>query len=162
MHRCPLWAPLLGITPERVVCIDLLHTLHLGVMLGFVRHCLWVLLRSHVWGYLEATQEEGFRVAVAGLRAELFGWYHDFNEEDVTRVADLVPSMLGSLSDPILKAKGAETYGLLLFAISALQRHAGKVGVQGATLVAAGKYLHRYVVVCRVAPVQPSPRQQQD
>jgi hypothetical protein len=46
LHRSPLWGEKLGITPERVLCLDLMHTLYLGVILGFVRMVIWKLLLS--------------------------------------------------------------------------------------------------------------------
>ena len=32
LHRTPLWNPRLGLTPSRVICVDVLHTCHLGVL----------------------------------------------------------------------------------------------------------------------------------
>jgi len=47
-HRCPLFDAALGITPKRSIALDLLHTLHLGVMLVWCNIALGMLLLSGI------------------------------------------------------------------------------------------------------------------
>ena len=53
------------------------------------------------------------------LKHELFGWYAARRRmhptERLTRLGNITPKMLGSISDRKLKTKGAETWGVLLF-----------------------------------------------
>jgi hypothetical protein len=109
LHRFPLWDDVLGISPTRTLCFDLLHTMYLGVMQGFVKLILWRLLMTGVWGAFESNDEESFKVAVMCLRHELFRWYEvrarSHRHENLTRLADLVPNMLGSRHDHALKTK---------------------------------------------------------
>ena len=49
-HRCPLWDIDIGITPSKTIAIDLMHTLHLGVMQEYAKEAVWLLLLSPVWG----------------------------------------------------------------------------------------------------------------
>ena len=43
-HRCPLFAQCIGVSLVSSVCVDLLHTLHLGPMLIWCREAMWLLL----------------------------------------------------------------------------------------------------------------------
>ena len=91
-HRCPLWDASLGITAPDVVVFDTLHTLNLGVMQLFVKCALWKLIKAGAWSGFGT---EGLAVQVCALRHELFAWYKTYKDEELTRVADFVPSMIG-------------------------------------------------------------------
>ena len=74
-RRCPLWDPALGITAGRVICYDMLHTMHLGVMHSFVHFSLWRILLSGAFPAREATAAENRQTKVMLLRNEIFSWY---------------------------------------------------------------------------------------
>ena len=162
MRRCPLWDEDLGITPVRVIAYDLLHTMHLGIMQVFAQFALWQVLKSGIWGSLESNQAERERVAIMHLRHELFSWYKEFKAERLTRLCDLTPSMLGTAASPKLKSKGAETYGLLLYLLFALDRHSVALGTYAAPLLAAGTALKKYLACCRKSGAQMSVAAEQE
>ena len=74
--RCTLWDPMLHITPNAVLRIDLMHTLHLGVMIEFGKEAVWSLLGDGVWHTdLELTEAEALKVKLALLRHDLWAWW---------------------------------------------------------------------------------------
>lgn len=81
-----------------------------------------MLILAGVFG--DASTHEGLPAALLGLRNKLMRFNNIYEQshkgEKLTRVSDLVPSMLGEANDQKLKTKGAETWGLCLFLISEL------------------------------------------
>eukprot|EP00969_Alexandrium_andersonii_P050824 2233455-Alexandrium_andersonii.AAC.1 len=57
-HRCPLWDATIGLTPSRVLAVDMLHTYYLGSLQVWGACAIWALLLSGVWGAFEPTAEE--------------------------------------------------------------------------------------------------------
>ena len=159
-HRCPLMDPALGITPNRSICFDLLHTLYLGPMQSWCRHVIWVLLLGGIWGILETTISEQVITGILRLRSELFSWYKEraklFPMENLTRVADLTPKMVGTAAEPKIKTKAMETFGMLLFLIDMLVKYAGTIGDDAGRFAEAGRMLVRYVEIVRGSPVNMS------
>ena len=153
LHRFPLWDEDLGITPGRVLCLDLLHTLYLGVMLNFCRLLLWKLLLSGRWGMTAGTGHEALIVAVMCLRHELFSWYtsrrRSHPQENLTELSDLVPNMFGSMADPQLKTKAAETYGVLVFLADNMDKYVESFGADARRYKEAAGLLLRYVEICK-------------
>ena len=94
------------------MALDLLHRYHLGVMLVYCRHVVWEFLRSGVWGVAAS-----IKTSALGLRSELRAWYasrrQSHSTENVTQNADVTPSLFGSMEDPKLKTKAAETWRML-------------------------------------------------
>lgn len=160
MHRCPIYDVSMGITCPQVVVFDVLHTLHLGVMQSWVKCVLWKLIKAGVWRGLGG--DDGFQNSVAALRHELFAWYRSYKEEELTRVADLVPSMLGKETSGTLKTKGAETYGLLVFCLVALRRYGEALPGAAAQLLAAGQSLKQWVDALKNSPVVVSVKTMQE
>ena len=78
-------------------------------------------------------------------------WYGEHRQEHpaqvLTRLNDLTPNMLGPKTAPKCKTKAAETWGLFLFLIAMLQKHAYVVGAAGARLHRAGSSLVRMVEI---------------
>ena len=113
LRRCPLFDPRIGVTPCRSIALDLLHTLHLGVMKSFCAFAIWRILKSSIWGGVQPTEAERVSVAMLSLRAELgaffVAWARDTPGELLTRITDITPKMLGTENDPRLKLKGGET-----------------------------------------------------
>ena len=153
--------PALGITPCRSICFDLLHTLYLGPLTSWCKHVIWILLLGGVWGVLETTQGEQVIMGILRMRAALLDWYKAraklFPHENLTRVADLTPKMVGTAAEPKLKTKAMETFGLLLFLIDMLTQHAGVIGADAARFAEAGRMLVRYLEIVRSSPVNMHP-----
>lgn len=168
LHRMPLFTPLLGLSPDSFA-LDLLHTLHLGIMNRYVCCCIWRLFRADVWNVVAAgaahTADEALQMNCMRFRADLFDWYRARQRahpaENLTRLEDITPGMVGSNNAPLLKAKGAETKGLLLFVVE-------KVGAlrdsldQGPILKAAGVELVTFLRLIDEFPPVLTPRQHQD
>ena len=153
LRRCPLWDPSIGLTPTRVIVLDVLHTLFLGVMNMFVCVAIWRMIKSGIWGKMQSTATEAMQVFVMTLRSNLMGWYRQYRrlhpEADLTEVADFTPGMLGTETKPHLKVKGAECYGLLLFIIEMYEVHKNTLGQDGERLLLAGKALESFVAIQR-------------
>ena len=63
----------------------------------------------------------------------------------LTRLNDLTAKMVGTRAEPKCKTKGAETYAMVLFLVSACRAHASLVGAAGHRLERAGSALLRLV-----------------
>ena len=114
LRRCPLFNRDIGLNPNTAVALDLLHINHLGVMLLYCRCVAWEFLRSGVWGVAASNRTENFKISVLGLRSKLWAWYASRRlshpTENLTQVADVTPGLFGSMEDPKLKTKAAETW----------------------------------------------------
>ncbi|CAE7032303.1 unnamed protein product [Symbiodinium sp. CCMP2592] len=112
-------------------CVDVLHTWHYGPMSTFIAHSLRHLLRSPVYrpSASDLDKEEADKLALLTLRAELWSYYKRRRENDEdgmwrkkgTEVWNLSLTMLAG---KYLKAKAAETHGLLGFVVDRLEKHA--------------------------------------
>ena len=108
------------------VALDSLHTDHLGVMLA-CRHVAWEFLRSGVWRVAASNRTKNFKTSVLGCRSELWAWYasrrQSHSTENLTqvKVADVTRSPSGSMKDPKLKTRAAETWRMLLFLVHCLR-----------------------------------------
>lgn len=114
LFRSPLWAPDLGLTPTKVVAVDLLHTFHLGVLLAWCKACIWLFLDQAIWGQGESTAYEQQVVGLRMLKAQLDAWYNQYDqanpEHKATRISVVTPKMLGVGSVRKLKTKAMETF----------------------------------------------------
>ena len=105
---------------ETHLTIDVLHCLHLGVLMTYCKVVIWLLINGGAWGQ-HGSQEETFHAAVLAIRVELnqfYGARHRAHPtEGLTRISSFRHKTLGDPSDPKLRAKGAETWGFLLFLV---------------------------------------------
>ena len=115
LHRCPLCETRLGVTPQRSLCIGVLHILFPGTLQRFCWLAVWALLQTGVWGRFEQTQDERRHVAIQALFSELQGWYKRMYQEgkDKTRFSGLTLNMLGTPAKFHCKLKAMETMGFL-------------------------------------------------
>eukprot|EP00969_Alexandrium_andersonii_P011270 489530-Alexandrium_andersonii.AAC.1 len=69
----------------------------------------------------DLTSDEHLLLMVMKLKSELLAWYaarrKTHPQENITEVQDLTVKMLGSVTKQKIKAKAAESYGLLLFSV---------------------------------------------
>jgi hypothetical protein len=147
-HRNPIFDPELGITPKRSVVVDVLHAFFLGILLVYCRFVLWRLILSGAYGHVGTSQESLIAVILV-LRSNLMRFYPRYESqhkgEKLTRVSDLVPSMLGDANDQKLKTKGAETWGVCVFLIAELEQKNEFLGADGSRLLHAGQLLEQMV-----------------
>lgn len=165
-RRFPLFDEALGITPTTVIALDLLHTLYLGVMQSLCKTALWHLLVAPVWGVTSANAPERIVLHLLRLRSQLMDWYSSrarmYPDEHLTQVADLTIKMLGSESNPKLRTKAMETYGIMLYLIDALERHERDLPPCCRALREAAIALERFIQICkRHGSVLPASAQQE-
>jgi hypothetical protein len=132
-HRNPVFSTETGIVPERVLVIDWLHALSLGVYKYFISHLWHMLFKYNVYGIGQCTDHEHILMSVGRLRNELFHWYNTERDEGRahSRVQNLTPEMVGTATSHKLGTWGAETNGLLLFSQHLLSVHRDKLTAPG-------------------------------
>ena len=148
-HRCPLFAPSFGLAPSRALALDILHTLHLGVANSFAVLLIWRLILGGAWG---PSAGDYFAIAVLRLRRDLWDFYTAYDSshaEKLTRVADLVPKMLGTPSQQMLRTKAAETWGMVLFLSAMCSKYPDALGPDLPPLQGAGHALINYMAVLK-------------
>ena len=115
----------------------------------WVRVAVWEIIDSRRFG-TAGTQEEQLALSILALRASLMNWYkarHRLNpDEKLTRVPDFNARLVGKKSDPLLRSKGAESYGLLLWCIDILKQYNRRIS-QWQHLLQAGEHLARIVAI---------------
>jgi hypothetical protein len=151
-HRCPIFSRRSGITPESI-CIDELHTLHLGVFQDYIGAVVWALFDTDVWNMREGLTDDSYhQKAALRLKAELFAWYRKTRklnpEKPLYQMGDLQLTMLGTRDKPGISAKAAESGTLLAFAFD-LAKLYRLVLPHGSALVGAGEALMKYMEVTR-------------
>jgi hypothetical protein len=97
-HRNPVFSEETGIVPERVLVIDWLHALSLGVYKYFISHLWHTLFAYDVYGIGKVTDHEHITMSVARLRGDLFIWYAAELAQGRahSRVQNLTPEMVGT------------------------------------------------------------------
>ena len=158
LHRNPLWDERLGVMPARVLTVDILHTLHLGLFAHWCRLAVWRLLDSNAWAPQGMSAEERVSTSVSCMRNELDAWYksHPAEGESFTRVHELTVKMFGTKSDPSLKLSGAETWGFLKYLLWALQRYSAKLRGDWQWIFQSGQKLEALYVLLQDAGMNPA------
>ena len=103
-HRNPLWSRRPGLLPE-LICVDELHTLHLGTFQDFSLAVLWQMLDYDAFDMRGGMSDGEYRpLAVMRLRGELFRWYSLQKQEGraVHELQDFRLSWLGTADRPAL------------------------------------------------------------
>ena len=123
-RRNPLFDPGTYITLD-CICLDILHTLHLGVVMRFVSECWWHLINHNAWGVPDTTKEAKFEACVGRLRVDLFAWYKKRRAKDpqasVSELNQFTAKMIGAEGSGYLATKGHETKWLLAFTAEEMQ-----------------------------------------
>jgi hypothetical protein len=144
-HRNPLFDMELGITPQRSLTVDLLHCIYLGVLLGYCKLVVWHLLLAGKWGRL-STLVETVQYAALRLKHDLETWYssrHQLDRTEKLTRAHVTAAKVGSSSDPKLRLKGAETYGVFLYLVDVLGADGARWGPEGLRYLEAGASMKR-------------------
>jgi hypothetical protein len=149
-HRCPIFSRRSWILPD-IICVDELHTMHLGIFQDYILAVVWQAFDADVWqcrGHLP--DDAYFAQAALRLRAELFKWYREERIRNPTQplhqLGDLQLQMLGTREHKQLHAKAAESGTLVRFAYDLAVRHRT---VLGSALVHCGSGLMQYLEVTR-------------
>lgn len=160
-HRSPIIDSALGVTPNRSIAIDAMHSLLLGPFLSWGKLALWKLLMSGIWGAYEENNESRLRIAIMACRTALVSWY---KAEQVagrfhTRIDFMTAKMVGTPTNPTLKLKAMEAHGFALFLIHCLETYRVP---DAHDLLAAGRLMVRLVAVMKAAPPRLSVQTNQD
>ena len=136
----------------RVLTVDVLHTLHLGIFADWCKQTVWCLLDASVRDRRPVTAEEKHQVCILCMRNELGEFYtarrQSHPDETLTRANDLTVKLFGSRNEPALKMSGAETWGFMLYLLSALKSHGPSLPPLRKRLFEAGQRLeHIYSVM---------------
>ena len=151
-HRNPLFADK-RICTALAICVDELHTLHLGIFHPYLAKVLSSAVEDDVYMVGRGIDKGTARIlTVTRIRADLWAWYTDQQKTDpntpVYRLADFVPSMFTANK---IGTKAAESGSLLHFVVHLLREKAQAFKNSGA-LIAAGEPLLRYLHVTRHSP----------
>ena len=120
-RRNPLFSLAIGLTINSL-CVDILHTVHLGVLARYISFCWWQLCLSNSFGLVGPTENELVSRSVDVIRLELFRWYKTYRRQShdhalLTELEDLQVKHLGDKGNLTLKVKGAATRPLLPFTL---------------------------------------------
>ena len=152
-HRCPVFSAEIGITPDRVLGVDWLHTLSLGCFQVFGIGVFHALVTAGVWAELNSTKDVQLQESVRRMRAELFVWYgtEATSGRSWTRVQNITAKMVGTAEAQLHKLHASEANGFVHFAAELLQRH-GHLLINQAAWEAASKALLRIYALIKQHP----------
>jgi hypothetical protein len=139
------------------LALDPLHGIHLGIMMRFVVFCLWLIVDADAYGMGCSTDMERMLGNVWHMRAELWTHYQNMRRKvtdaggryNVTELGNLTYKMLGDRDALKMKAKAAQTLGLLPFVIMLLRKFSNTLGDVGMNCLAAGEALMRFMDILK-------------
>ena len=135
--------------PTRIQhCIDVLHTLYLGVALRYVSEVIWRVLEA-------MPSRLSLEERVQRLKCELFAWYDAQGIASNNRLGELTLKMLGRNREA--KFKAAETGVLVPWAVSLCRKYPS-LSHCGAMLEAGQAYVE-YMALLNSSPPCPTPAQ---
>ena len=132
-RRLPILQPDLGITLD-TFCIDVLHCLYLGPVKDWCCAVLWAMVDYNVFGVAHANVDTRLPLTVLRIRELLWDFYNRWQGahpgEDISRLEDLTPGMIGSSAHRNLATKAMETKWRLQFAAGRRVARGRYCGVQ--------------------------------
>ena len=160
LHRNPLFSEATGVTPDRVLVVDWLHTGPLGVVGYFLAALTGRLIHADAWCSGRDSKHERLQMSALKLRSELFAWYATESAagRQHCRAQDLTWGMLGSADDPKLKLHAAEMMGFLYFAATLIDRFGAILGPAKIECVRVRDSLQRIHEVLKKNPMGCPPR----
>ena len=154
-HRNPLFDDTLGTSPAATLTVDVLHTIHLGVMHSFSRYLVHWMLSNGMWGR-HPTAEETIEAGSVVLKVELKVFYRQrhrqYPAENLTRVSFSRKVIGDRAGNNVLRTKGAQTWGFFLFLLCRLEANVQRLGPEAAILLEAGKALREIVLIWDRSP----------
>eukprot|EP00974_Lingulodinium_polyedra_P024486 2369838-Lingulodinium_polyedra.AAC.1 len=155
-HRCPLFDAAIGITPRRCLTKDSLHVLFLGVMHTLCKVTVWELLASRTFSAL-GVQDERVAASIEWIDQDLDRFYKRHRTlhptEELTRITAFTSKVVGSARERKFAAKGAQTWGFLLYLIDLFERLRPRLHTDCHCLFFAAKSLVEIVGIWHRAPV---------
>ena len=144
-----------------MMCVDELHTMHLGVFQNYILVVIWHAIASNVSGIRGGLPEHPYiQLMVNRIRVEMTRWSHEQKRlnpgKPIYELKDFRASMIGTPDRPTLHAKAAESGSMLAFAVHFVRAHAPKMP-RGAALLGAGEGLLTYMLVTRSNPCRMPP-----
>ena len=120
---------------------------------------MWRWISARLWHVTAVSAEDRVKLMIGLVRSDLLVFYREWDathgDRKITRVPDLQKSKLGSSSEPMLKYKAMETFGLCLYLADRIGKHTALVE-QGAQVWEAGRALLRLVELMKSQPAQVS------
>ena len=112
-RRNPLFDnPALGFEPSRLLVVDQLHAVNLGVMQAWCKFVIWEQIEKGLWTK-QSTLHEQFEASALVIRTDLKKFYTDWDRSSegkkLTRISRFSTKHLGKPDDRTLRTKGAET-----------------------------------------------------
>ena len=159
-HRVPLFDDALGVSID-TICVDALHCLYLGPAMDWCCAVLWSLIDQNVF-QVPGPLDQRVQVTVLRIKSDLWGFYKRWQAahpgQDLTRLEDLTPGMLGSNTARKLATKAMETKQLMPFCLELLQAHGPAIG---STLVGQlrgiGEAMNAFIAVMAEQPFAMAP-----
>ena len=128
-HRNPLFSERLGTTPQRVLTLDWLHILSLGVWKQCLGPFVQTLFQQDVWQTKTTTVESRAEASTLRMKSDLFAWYASEKSagRTPTEVQNIVPTMFGTAQHPCFALHGSETNHFMRFAHTLVERFSEKI-----------------------------------
>lgn len=166
-HRNPLFSADTGIT-IRVLCVDPLHCLYLGVFQVHCSNATWAMIEADVFRTGQAghnTAEERLQASCLMLQTNLHTWCRrrrqTHPQERFTEVQDITPNMLGLRGQQRLGLKGGETKTYMQFMQHCLAQFSGQIE-NGQHMLTGGQALLDHIDVMKQSGRKFTAAQQQD
>ena len=157
-RRNPLF-DIVGVSVWTLV-VDILHCLFLGVARDYCASVLWWFVQREIF-IQGRPREETLALTVLQIRRVLWEWYPQETrrrpDETLTRLEDLVPSMLGPERKPEMSTKGAETKWFVYFCVFLLRRYEDNLDRVGKMLLRCGVALMNIIDIYRDSPARLPP-----
>jgi len=93
-HRCPMFDPCIGTTPQDNLAVDELHCLYFGPIMRYISACMWRVVLANIWQFV-GTIDQVVELATRQVSAELMSWMDDNNVPHNRRLSGITPKMLG-------------------------------------------------------------------
>eukprot|EP00959_Pyramimonas_sp_CCMP1952_P264067 5521957-Pyramimonas_sp.AAC.1 len=148
-----------GCSPERVLKIDALHAVYLGVVLRFLSCVLWNTIDGEVWN-VSGPRAAAIEMSIRCVELDIQRWYKDVAKTPrENQLRKLAPKMVGSDWSREAKLKAAEAGSLLPCALSLRDRFAERFPFSE-ELSVAGAALQEWLTIARNSPrvIQPDRR----
>ena len=121
-HRNPIFNPDFGVTVDRSLVFDWLHTISLGPLQDLLKHLMAEFFIVDAWATGQSHFPTRISQSVSKIQAELFVWYGKESKakRNWSRVQTLATSSFGTRQKPGFSLHGGEANGFLSFAAQVL------------------------------------------
>jgi len=155
-HRNPI-LDVEGIT-LRVIVIDILHAVYLGVAQVWILGAFWIMMDENAFKISATDRGTRNLLSVARIKFDMAQYYNRMRSiKSLSEVETLTLSMISPRGSTGC-FKGAETKHLIDFVVELLQHH----GFAGQNVLESGLHLQRYVRMLEVVGDNPDETQSKD